>query len=175
MTIMRGGPGSGKSRFVRHLLHLSISAAPLVCSADKFFTDDEGVYDFDPVWLGRAHGACLKRCVEAIMLGRDIIIDNTNSKAEEMLPYLALCQAFSYSCTVVRVLCPPELAWGRQTHAVPRDKFDDIHATVARQQVPKLYRGAPWLMTTEIQNNCGCGVGLGLRGDHESQCKTAYL
>ena len=147
MTIMRGGPGSGKSWFVRNLVPLSISPIPpTVCSADDFFINDEGEYSFDPKWLGRAHGACLKKCVEAIMRREDVIIDNTNSKQEEMLPYLALCQAFDYSCAVVRVLCDPEVAWGRQKHGLPRDKFDDIHTTVRQQQVPKLYRGAPWLI-----------------------------
>lgn len=147
MTIMRGGPGSGKSWFVRNLVPLSISPVPpTVCSADDFFINDEGEYSFDPKWLGRAHGACLKKCVEAIMRREDVIIDNTNSKQEEMLPYLALCQAFDYSCAVVRVLCDPEVAWGRQKHGLPRDKFDDIHTTVRQQQVPKLYRGAPWLI-----------------------------
>jgi len=47
---------------------------------------------------------------------------------------------------VVRVLCDPEVAWGRQKHGLPRDKFDDIHTTVRQQQVPKLYRDAPWLI-----------------------------
>jgi predicted kinase len=152
MTIMRGGPGSGKSWFVADLIPKSIGPAPpTICSADEFFINDAGEYDFDPKWLGRAHGACLKKCVEAIMRREDIIIDNTNSKPQEMLPYLALCQAFSYSCAVVRVLCDPEVAWSRQTHAVPRDKFDDIHITVAQQKVPKLYKDAPWLICKDVR------------------------
>jgi len=176
MTIMRGGPGSGKSYYVAQRC-FTTGVIPTVCSADEFFINDNGVYDFDPKWLGRAHGACLKKCVESMMARLDVIVDNTNSKAEELIPYLALCQAFSYSCVVVRVLCNPELAWQRQTHAVPRDKFDDIHTTVRQQQVPKMYRGAPWLMIRdvgEVELPCNCGVSMGLRSDHEGECQAAY-
>jgi len=144
MTIMRGGPGSGKSWYVAQRC-FTTGVIPTVCSADDFFINDVGEYAFDPQWLGRAHGACLKKCVESMVTRLDIIVDNTNSKPQEMIPYLALAQAFSYSCAVVRVLCDPEIAWKRQTHGVPRDKFDAIHATVRQQQVPSMYRGAPWL------------------------------
>lgn len=178
MTIMRGGPGSGKSYYVAQRC-FTTGVIPTVCSADEFFINDAGDYDFDPKWLGRAHGACLKKCVEAMMARLDVIIDNTNSKPQEMIPYLALCQAFGYTCTVVRVLCDPEVAWKRQNHDVPRDKFDDIHTTVATQKVPKLYRDAPWLSCKVVgdlpEGQCNCGVSRGLRSDHESQCIAAYL
>jgi hypothetical protein len=177
MTIMRGGPGSGKSRIVANLLTLYTGSGHQlrVYSADEFFINDSGEYEFDPKWLGRAHGSCLKGCVESIMRGDDIIIDNTNSKPQELIPYLALCQAFSYSCGVLRALCDPEVAWARQTHDVPRPKFDEIHTTVAQQKIPKLFRDAPWLFSKDVWTDCNCGVSLGLRGDHEGQCTNTYL
>jgi hypothetical protein len=67
-----------------------------------------------------------------------------------MIPYLALCQAFGYTCKIVRVLCDPKVAWERQTHNVPGDKFDAIHTAVEHQRTPKLYRGAPWLTEEDV-------------------------
>lgn len=176
MVIMRGGPGSGKSTFARERA-AELGGLTVICSADDFFINAAGVYDFDPAWLGRAHGACLKRCVESIVLRKPVVIDNTNGSPNEMLPYLALCQAFGYSCEVIRVICDPEVAWARQTHGVPRDKFDEIVATVMQQQVPKLYRKAPWITIRDVGEKlgCNCGVGMGLRNDHESQCRATYI
>jgi len=139
MIILRGAPGSGKSYYAAKL------GPYTVVSADDFFVDDFGEYSFDPKWLGRAHGACLRACVEAILRREDIVVDNTNSKPQELIPYLALCAAFGYSCQVVRMVCDREVAWSRQTHCVSREKFDAIFSTVEQQQIPKLYRGAPWL------------------------------
>ena len=173
MIILRGGPGSGKSTLVKQLT--SDRSGVVVCSADDFFVNAEGLYDFDPAWLGRAHGACFKKTVEAVVGRRDVVIDNTNSKPDEMLPYLALCQAFSYSCEVIKVLCDREEAWLRQTHGVPRDKFDEIHSSVVSTQVPNLYQGAPWLSLRSVGRiSCNCGVSSGVRSNHESQCAAAY-
>lgn len=175
MIIMRGGPGSGKSFYVAQRC-FTVGVIPTVCSADAFFINDAGEYDFDPKWLGRAHGACLKKCVEAMTARLDVIIDNTNAKPQEMIPYLALCQAFDYSCEVVKVHCDREVAWGRQSHGVPREKFDEIFSAVEQTKVPKLYRGAPWLTEREVgRPSCDCGVSLGIRSDHESQCQATYL
>jgi hypothetical protein len=152
MTIVRGGPGSGKTFQVAQLCFTQ-GEIPTVCSADEFFIDDDGHYSFDPKWLGRAHGACLKKCVEAMVARKNVIIDNTNSSPDEMLPYLALCQAFGYTCTVIKVLCDRSIAWKRQTHGVPEDKFNEIHSAVEQTRVPKLYRGAPWLTEKEVRSD----------------------
>jgi predicted kinase len=225
MTIMRGGPGSGKSTIAKN-----IKNNPVICSADDFFIRDDGTYDFDPNWLGRAHGACLRKCVEAMVQCRaDVVIDNTNSRPAEMIPYLALSQALDYTCEVITVLCDVRIAWDRQIHGVPKDILDDLYANVEQTEVPSLYRKAPWLTITEMRPDgnfpaltpgrpntiadcgrctgtivmwnavrisldnrdsctcdegedeptnirpcCNCGVSMGLRSDHESQCAAAY-
>ena len=51
LFIVRGLPGSGKTSLGHKL-------ALLVYSADDFFTDEEGRYNFDPSQLGEAHAAC---------------------------------------------------------------------------------------------------------------------
>lgn len=173
MTIMRGGPGSGKSTIAKTIAPLHES---IVCSADDFFINEKGDYDFDPAWLGRAHGACLKKCVEAIMQRRSVVIDNTNGSPDSMIPYLALCQAFGYTCEVVKVNCDREVAWGRQTHGAPRDVFDRIFDVIERTDIPGMYRDSPWLSYREVgRPSCNCGVSSGIRGDHESQCRATYL
>ncbi|MGD9726489.1 MAG: ATP-binding protein [Nitrospira sp.] len=175
MYILRGGPGAGKSYYAGQLM--TFSDTPLiVCSADEFFMDADGVYRFDPAWLGRAHGACLKKAVLAMVERQNIIVDNTNAGPDEMLPYLALCQAFGYACEVIKVLCDREVAWGRQSHDVPRKKFDEIHSTIEQSRVPKIYRGAPWLTEREVgRPSCNCGKGMGIRPDHEAECASAYI
>ena len=175
MYILRGGPGAGKSTFIETLRDLGVS--PLtVCSADDFFITKDGVYSFDPAWLGRAHGACFKKAVLSVVERQRIVVDNTNSNPNEMLPYLALCQAFGYSCEVIKVLCDREIAWGRQTHNVPRLKFDEIFNAVEQTKAPSLYRGSPWLVEREVgRPSCNCGVSSGARRDHEGECAAAYL
>lgn len=237
MTIMRGGPGAGKSYYVAQLC-FTRDTPPIVCSADDFFIDDKGNYKFDPAWLGRAHGACFKQAVEAVIAMRNVVIDNTNAKPQDMIPYLALCQAFGYTCKVVRVLCDPDIAWRRQKHDVPLDTFNKIHTTVSQQKVPRDYRDAPWLTCEDIRSDdayrrpnivqpysgaicvkcrgvvvlsneggasetyrvadheadtcsctgapelgepfsgrppCNCGVSLGIRNDHEAECRATYI
>lgn len=181
MILLRGAPGSGKSYYAAQRA-FSLQSPYTIISADDFFIDDDGAYSFDPKWIGRAHGSCLKSCVESILRREDIIIDNTNSKPQELIPYLALCSAYDYSCQVIRMVCDREIAWARQTHDVSREKFDAIFSTVEQYQVPKLYRGAPWLSCTDERTDgrpsrlaCNCGMALRIRGDHESQCAAAYL
>ena len=176
MVIMRGGPGSGKSSIVKR-----VGDRYVVCSADHFLVNDDGVYEWNQFRAGRAHGSCFRLCVENVVIGKDVLIDNTNCKPQEMIPYLALCSAFGYTCTVIRTVCDPEIAWRRQTHDVDREKFDKFFTTVAQQQVPKLYRDELWLTCVDVRTDgrfgpsCTCGVSIGLRNDHESQCAAAYV
>jgi hypothetical protein len=83
----------------------------------------------------------------------NIIVDNTNSSAEELLPYLALCQAFDYTCEVVYAACDPGVAWERQVHGVPWEKFMEIHTRVTKQEIPGIYKGAPWLSTRTVRTD----------------------
>lgn len=232
MILMRGGPGSGKSTYAKKLRDAASGTGrqvPVICSADDSFVDDDGVYRFNPDRIGQAHGACLRKCAEVIVLRRaPVIIDNTNGKPDAMKPYLALALAFGYEVEVVHVKCDREVAWARQTHDVPRCKFDSIYTCLEQQQVPSMYRKNRRVTCTEVlaygcdqrpssqarcvsctgnlvydqigqrmtshpadtcnceegaeipgepnsRPPCNCGVSMGIRSDHESQCAGAYI
>ena len=117
VILMAGVPGSGKSHYVNNKLGLSRES---VVSADNFFVGSDGVYRFDPSQLGAAHGDCLRGFVSSLHQGlRTVVVDNTNTTAIEMSPYVALAAAYGYEVEIVRVGCDPAVAAARNTHGVP--------------------------------------------------------
>ena len=81
MFLMRGLPGSGKSSQVVFTFTLSLrwlgkstlvkilkqiySKSVTVCSADNFFLDDQGVYNFNRDRISEAHRVCQQKTEEA--------------------------------------------------------------------------------------------------------------
>ncbi|XP_066555836.1 uncharacterized protein LOC136746884 isoform X2 [Amia ocellicauda] len=125
LILMRGVPGSGKSTMAKELL----SAGPdgVVFSTDDFFNKDEG-YTYDPGLLGDAHDWNQKRAREAMDQGHSpIIIDNTNTQAWEMKPYVKLALERGYRVEFHE----PDTSWKsdpselekRNKHKVPQEKI----------------------------------------------------
>lgn len=91
--ILRGLPGSGKSIFAQELRRAFWLASECVevFSADQYFTDAKGNYNFDASLLGQAHADCRRR-FQAAFDGahyRVLIVDNTNTTEKE---YQYYCQ-----------------------------------------------------------------------------------
>jgi hypothetical protein len=84
LFIVRGLPGSGKTS-LGHKLSL------LVYSADDFFTDEKGQYNFDPSRLGEAHAACQLSVRKALEFecGK-VAVTNTFTERWEIEPYLRI-------------------------------------------------------------------------------------
>lgn len=121
ITIMQGLPGSGKS-FSAAKIAAETSAE--IVSADNFpglygDRDVDGRIPFNVALLGPAHGACFRAAVEALQNGRSVVVDNTNTTASEVGPYVLLAQAFGAAPKIVHVLCDPSTAHARNTHGVP--------------------------------------------------------
>ncbi|XP_066516814.1 NEDD4-binding protein 2-like 2 [Hoplias malabaricus] len=125
LILMRGVPGSGKTTLAKEIL----SSGPngLILSTDDYFFQ-KGGYFFDPTLLGDAHDWNQKRAKEAMLEGRSpVIIDNTNVKAWEMKPYVALALHYGYRVEFVE----PDTSWKcdpielekRNTHGVPRESI----------------------------------------------------
>ena len=128
LYIVRGLSGSGKTTLAHQL-------SPLVYSADDWFTDEDGNYDFDARELGDAHADC-KSNVECAMMDsqkgkvfgdRDslkddkIAVANTFSQAWEAEPYFELAEKYGYSPFVVECQNTFE-----NTHGVPQETIETM-------------------------------------------------
>ena len=96
-----------------------------VCSADTFFTTEEGEYLFDASQLKAAHEqsqAAARAACEAST--NVVIVDNTGVRRWELVAYFKLAQAHNYSVILVEPRTPwkldvKELAT-RNSHGVDR-------------------------------------------------------
>jgi len=119
VMIMRGLPGSGKSHAAKFIKSLNPDHT-IICSADDYWLDEEGNYNFNPKLLPVAHASCLKSFLEELQKDtKTIIVDNTNIKCHEYTPYAALAIVFGYEVEVLKVNTSFETCAGRQTHGVP--------------------------------------------------------
>lgn len=130
--IMRGLPGSGKSHYVKNNLpELKSEVIDLnwdipvtlraVVSADHFFENEKGEYNFNPSLLPEAHRACLKSFLDHLQNRvQEVVVDNTNTQLWEMSPYVALGEAFGYEVKILHIRVDIETSVSRNTHGVPR-------------------------------------------------------
>jgi predicted kinase len=144
VVILRGCSGSGKTTFIKNNFPTAI-----VCSADHYFTDKDGNYNFDPDKLGRAHSTCQYRFNRALEDGiMCVIVDNTNTRASEMRPYINMANEYEdYNILVIRLEVDPETAAKRNVHGVPEDKIRSMCRRL-KQPLPK-----NWVTEIVIQND----------------------
>ncbi|XP_072706480.1 NEDD4-binding protein 2-like 2 isoform X2 [Ciconia boyciana] len=94
LLILRGLPGSGKSTLSRVLLGQSHDG--IVFSTDDYFRHQDG-YTYNAAQLGDAHDWNQKRAKQAMEQGKSpVIIDNTNTQAWEMKPYVEVALEKGY-------------------------------------------------------------------------------
>ena len=79
LTIIRGVAGSGKSTEAEN--HIGT-----LVEADMFFIKD-GVYDWYPEGIHKAHKWCQDRVRELLESGEDVIVSNTSLTLKELNPY----------------------------------------------------------------------------------------
>lgn len=133
IKIMRGIPGSGKSTYVR-----TNFADAEVCSADDYFMNPEGIYEFNREKLGEAHKQCMQIFLHAVISGQPlIVVDNTNIRFWEFAGYLQVGNAMLYEVEIIRIIADPEIAAARNTHGVPAGAIKHMHKRI--EGVP-----APW-------------------------------
>lgn len=94
LIILRGLPGSGKSE-ISWMFWEAMGA--VVCSADFYFDDGTGGYEFNPTKLQDAHKSCWNDFEEAIALEASlIVIDNTNTRESEFHHYVNKASQHDY-------------------------------------------------------------------------------
>lgn len=95
--VMRGIPGVGKSTYANSLAQENNCK---VISIDDFFLNN-GIYKFDKSCWSEAHNHCLKRFIEIIVSGEDVVVDNANTTVKGLIPYLAIASCYNASIEVI--------------------------------------------------------------------------
>ena len=140
IRIFRGIPGSGKSWQVTNWTRKS---QVVVCSADNFFTDVFGKYNYDPKRIGLAHAWCFRNFLNALnapIPSENIAVDNTNIAAWEIAPYVAVANTYEIECEIVTVLCPFEIAVACNVHKVPSEIIWDMHRRLQTETLPPFWK-----------------------------------
>lgn len=144
VIVLQGVPGSGKTAVAKDFVRRHPDLRCVIVSADDFFVErGGGTYAFDVTLLTQAHAACFRQFVLALQQGVDVVIvDNTNSTAWEMEPYMLGAEAFGYNATYWRVSCDPEVAAARNIHDVPVHVVHAIHERMLNEKLPPWWRSS---------------------------------
>lgn len=118
VLLLQGLPGSGKSSFAKQINQKYPYA--VVVSADDEHINAEGKYEFKVENLKSAHDMCFLKYLEAFQdCASLILVDNTNTSYEELLPYVRVAQAYGYNFKVVYFPCSVVDSYKRNVHGVP--------------------------------------------------------
>lgn len=85
LILVRGLPGSGKSTFAKKRYPDYV-----LCEADHFQTDADGIYRYERSLAKEAHALCLARVKAHLAAGRSVVVANTFTTHKELEPYLAI-------------------------------------------------------------------------------------
>ncbi len=113
LYIVRGLPGSGKSSLAKKVTEL-------VYSADDFFTNKKGEYNFNAKLLGKAHEWCWGKVRDAMFIGAEAVaVANTFTQAWEAERYYQIAEEYGYSVFVIE--CQNDFG---NVHDVPQESID---------------------------------------------------
>lgn len=147
LYITRGISGSGKSTLAK-----TLAPKENIFSTDDLFMSD-GEYKFDPKKLAEYHKINQERVKKAMEKGiNPIVVDNTNTQAWEMKPYVLLADKYGYKIE----LKEPDTSWKfdpvilaqKNTHGVPEESIrkminryeKDLSIDDVRNYVPNISR-----------------------------------
>lgn len=123
--IMMGIPGGGKSTWIRN----NVPSDAVICSADHFFEDSQGNYNWQPNLLFPAHKTCFRKYVRALDDDNvtNIVVDNTNTKRAVMRDYVVEANTRGIPVNIVAVLADPAVAAKRNVHGVPAEAVQKMN------------------------------------------------
>lgn len=159
VIILRGIPGSGKSFYAKKLLEEALfqmkdlsSVGMGICSADYYF-EKSGEYKFDPSKLGEAHAECFRFFIDSLNHGNDLtIVDNTNTTALEIAPYIQGAMAFGYEYEIIYIHCDVDVAFKRQTHDVPLNTMKRMDDNICQVSLPPYWKAQKKINNTDYSN-----------------------
>ena len=122
LILLRGLPGSGKTTLGEIIMQTPGSKnTNAVLSADDFFLDENGNYNFDSTKLKEAHNDCLLRCVDRMKNEfSKIVVANTFTQEWEMERYFEIAERYRYRIHTVIV---ENRHGNKNIHEVPDDKL----------------------------------------------------
>jgi predicted kinase len=124
LILLRGIPGSGKTTLAKILLQIRVTDEPEVLSADDFFENENGEYNFDASKLKEAHNYCQFRCSERMRQQKaKIIVANTFTQEWEMEIYYEMAKRYNYR---VHTLIVENRHGSENIHDVPSEKIKQM-------------------------------------------------
>jgi predicted kinase len=123
VIVMQGVSGSGKSTLARKLRaamgHFGLGRCEIVSADDLFFAS--GSYRYEPSKIGEAHDECFRAFLRHLASDdvKLVIVDNTNTLAVDIAPYMRASSALGWDCRVVCVECDVKTAGGRNEGRAP--------------------------------------------------------
>ena len=134
VIILQGISGAGKSTYFTKVVDSFTDVVMTFkkVSADDYFLKD-GKYCFDVTKLGEAHSTCLRSYREGLQGNVSLlVVDNTNTNAVDMAPYVALAQMKDYEVEIHRLECPVDIAVKRNLHGTPRKVIEGMQYNLER-------------------------------------------
>ena len=149
VLILQGISGSGKTHFANDFVARMHARSTVVSADDFFYARGGGTYAFDPTKLGEAHRVCFSNFLAAIQeeVAEVIVVDNTNSTAVEIAPYVLAGETFGYEVEILQVVCDPAVAAARNRHNVPEATIRAMAERIATCQMP------PWWRVTRYKGS----------------------
>ncbi|ODN06493.1 NEDD4-binding protein 2-like 1 [Orchesella cincta] len=145
LILLRGASGSGKSTLA--LVLWSISDTGEICSADHYFINRHGQYNFKREQLGEAHASCRTKCQNGMQRGDSpIIIDNTNTRVDEMMPYVQLAVEHNYDIQIVE----PKTEWRRKAHLLAQKTVHGVPKRSIQDQLDRFENTSVKIMVDRV-------------------------
>lgn len=151
VVIMSGIPGSGKDTYIAKMFPAPVKgnhSSTVIVSADDYFVNANGVYEFVPSKLSQAHGKCLRDFIQAVGNPNalsdekpdNVIVNNTNTNELEMAPYVAIAGAYGATIELVTLIVSPEIAAARNVHGIPLSACQAMASRIQKRVLPPFWK-----------------------------------
>lgn len=153
VKILSGVSGSGKSSYIQEYWseqeEMSGTSIEVSVSADDYFIN-KGKYEFHVDELGKAHGYCFRKYAEYLRcLDYNVIwVDNTNTTAIEIAPYVLGAQAYEYDVEIITFMCETQediqICAMRNSHKVSIEMIDLMHRNLLERKMMSWWKSSEY-------------------------------